>query len=56
MLMMTFPQMVQEMQHNQITKVEFKIKRLEDRIIQLEAENVLLKLQLVYHSAFEDAV
>ncbi len=57
-------QLVQEMQHNQITKVESKIKRLEDRIIQLEAENVLLKsqlvykpaIELVYHSAFEDAV
>jgi len=57
-------QLVQEMQHNQITKVEFKIKRLEDRIIQLEAENVLLKsqlvykpaIELVYYSAFEDAV
>jgi hypothetical protein len=45
-------QLVQEMQHNQVTKVESKIQRLEDRIIQLEAENVLLKSQLVNHSAF----
>ena len=38
-------QLVQEMQHNQITKMETRIKYLESRITQLEAEIILLKTQ-----------
>lgn len=36
-------QLIQEMQHNQITKMETRIKLLEARVTQLEIENILLK-------------
>jgi len=36
-------QLVQEMQHNQITMFEKRIRHLEQRVTLLEAENVILK-------------
>ena len=36
-------QLVQEMQHNQLTIMQNRIKHLEARITSLEAENALLK-------------
>ena len=46
-------QLVQEMQHKQITVFEMEIARLKQRVTLLEADNILLRKQLTLQAVVE---